>query len=245
MIDSHINLNNYMLEKMGESNEIIDRFTRSRLLFGENFERMQNTSVIILGVGGVGSYALDCLYRSGIGDITIVDNDVFEVTNQNRQIGSDRIGEPKVAVLADMYPGVKALQECVDESFLEKINIMKYDYIVDAIDDINAKVNIANIAQSKPYGKFIVSTGSAKKLNPLCIKVDSIWKTYGDKFARKYRDHLKKAHISKGFKAIFSPEVPKCKFLGSFSAVTASFGLIIAGEVIKDIVNKGHITTRE
>ncbi|RDU58863.1 ThiF family adenylyltransferase [Helicobacter marmotae] len=219
-------------------NEIIDRYTRSRLLFGDTFTHIQNTKVILFGVGGVGGFALDCLYRSGVKHITIVDKDYFDVTNQNRQIGAEHINEAKVRVLAQMYPGIIPMQEAVNAEFLKTFDIMKFDYIIDAIDDIYAKVEIAKIAQDKPMGHYIVSTGSAKKLSPLHIQVDSIWKTHGDKFARKLRDHLKKAGIKKAFKAVFSPEKPKCKPLGSFSAVTASFGLTIASEVIQHILKE-------
>lgn len=218
--------------------EVIDRFTRSRIIFGAHFEHLQSKSVVLFGVGGVGSFALDCLYRSGVQNITIVDKDYFDVTNQNRQIGAEHVGESKVHVLADMYKGVKPINERVNEEFLHTFDIMAFDYIIDAIDDINAKVQIAQIAANKPFGKYLVSTGSAKKLSPLNIRVDNIWKSYGDKFARKLRDNLKKARVKKPFKAVFSPEVPRCKPLGSFSAVTASFGLTIASEIVQDILKE-------
>lgn len=215
---------------------IIDRYTRSRIIFGEAFEVMEQKSVIVFGVGGVGSFVVDCLYRSGVRNITIVDKDCFDVTNQNRQIGAEYVGEAKVAVLARIYEGITPIQSEVSAQSLEQFNILQYDYIVDAIDDIQAKVAIAQIASQKPMGKYIVSTGSAKKLSPLHIRVDNIWKSYGDKFARKLRDHLKKAGVKSTFKVVFSPETPKCKALGSFSAVTASFGLTIASEIIQDII---------
>lgn len=215
---------------------IIDRYTRSRIIFGEAFETMEQKSVIVFGVGGVGSFVVDCLYRSGVRNITIVDKDCFDVTNQNRQIGAEHVGEAKVAVLARIYEGITPIQSEVSTQSLEQFSILQYDYIVDAIDDIQAKVAIAQIASQKPMGKYIVSTGSAKKLSPLHIKVDSIWKSYGDKFARKLRDNLKKAGVKSAFKVVFSPETPKCKALGSFSAVTASFGLTIASEIIQDII---------
>ncbi|WP_066387714.1 tRNA threonylcarbamoyladenosine dehydratase [Helicobacter himalayensis] len=219
-------------------NEIIDRFTRSRLLFGEFFEQIQKTSVLILGVGGVGSFALDCLYRSGIGKLSIVDDDSFEVTNQNRQIGSQFVNEPKVKALARLYPGIEAFEESVSAEFLQRHNILQYDYVIDAIDDIPMKVEVAKIATQKPYGMYIASTGSAKKIDPLKIEVGSIWKSRGDKFARKFRDNLKKARVKAKFKVVFSQEIPKCKGLGSFSAVTGGFGLVIASQVIDDIITR-------
>ena len=80
-----------------------DRFARTRLLFKEHFEKIRAQKIVIFGVGGVGGFALDCLYRTGIGAITIVDKDSFDVTNQNRQIGSDFIGEKKVEALKQLY----------------------------------------------------------------------------------------------------------------------------------------------
>ncbi|MCE3038376.1 ThiF family adenylyltransferase [Helicobacter anatolicus] len=215
-----------------------DRFTRTRFLFGDDFELFSGKKVIIFGVGGVGGFTLDCLYRVGIGNITIVDKDFFDITNQNRQIGSHQIGKAKVHVLAEMYHGVIPLQEKVDEEFIKNHNFDQYDYVVDAIDDIPAKVLLAKRCEKMLYGTYISSTGSAKKLNPLMIKVDSIWNSYGDRFGRKMRDELKKSGFKGKFKVVFSPEEPKCKQLGSFSAVTASFGLQIGSEIIRDIITR-------
>lgn len=215
-----------------------DRFTRTRFLFGEDFELFRDKKVIIFGIGGVGGFALDCLYRTGIGQISIVDKDSFDVTNQNRQIGSHKVGEDKVFALAEIYPGIIPIKKLVDVDFLSDFDASEYNYVIDAIDDIPAKVLLAKKCSQMPYGKYISSTGSAKKLNPLEIRVDSVWKSYGDKFARKFRDLLKKENFSGDFKVIFSPENPRCKPLGSFSAVTGSFGLQIGSEVIRDILNR-------
>ncbi|MCE3039244.1 ThiF family adenylyltransferase [Helicobacter anatolicus] len=215
-----------------------DRFTRTRFLFGDDFELFADKKVIIFGVGGVGGFALDCLYRVGIGNITIVDKDFFDITNQNRQIGSHEIGGAKVHVLAEMYHGVIPLQEKVDEKFIENHDFDQYDYVVDAIDDIPVKVLLAKRCEKMRYGTYISSTGSAKKLNPLMIKVDNIWNSYGDRFGRKMRDELKKSGFKGKFKVVFSPEEPKCKQLGSFSAVTASFGLQIGSEIVRDIITR-------
>ncbi len=83
------------MNELVDENTIIDRYTRLRIIFGENFERIQNTKVVVFGVGGVGGFVVDCLYRSGLQNITIVDKDCFDITNQNRQIGSEHINEPK------------------------------------------------------------------------------------------------------------------------------------------------------
>lgn len=215
-----------------------DRFVRTKFLFGEDFELFRDKKIIIFGLGGVGGFALDCLYRTGIGHITIVDKDIFDITNQNRQIGSDRVGESKVEVLSEMYMGVEPVKKLVNADFLKDFDCTLYDYAIDAIDDIPAKVALAKICAKMPYGTYVSSTGSAKKLNPLEIKVDSVWKSYGDKFARKFRELLKKEGFCGDFKVIFSPENPRCKPLGSFSAVTGSFGLQIGSEIIRDILNR-------
>lgn len=214
---------------------ITDRYTRSRIIFGPHFETMQKTKVLIFGVGGVGGYAIDALYRSGIQNLTIVDKDSFDITNQNRQIGSEAIGQVKVEALAKLYDGITPIHAQVDESFLQTINFEDFDYIVDAIDDIQAKILLAKKAHKRRFGTYISSTGSAKKLNPLLIKVSSIWKSYGDKFARKFRENLKKQSFKGDFKVIFSDEAPHCKALGSCNVVTGSFGLQIASEILRDI----------
>lgn len=215
--------------------QIIDRYTRSRIIFGSHFQKMQNTKVLIFGVGGVGGYAIDALYRSGIQHLTIVDKDVFDITNQNRQIGSEAIGEIKVHALSKLYQGITPIHAQVNEEFLQTLDFEGFDYVVDAIDDINAKILLAQKAQGRRFGTYISSTGSAKKLNPLMIKVSSIWKSYGDKFARKFRENLKKQRFRGNFKVIFSDEVPHCKALGSCNVVTGSFGLQIASEILRDI----------
>lgn len=212
-----------------------DRYARSRIIFHDCFEVISQTKVLIFGVGGVGGYALDALYRSGIQNITIVDKDRFDITNQNRQIGSEAVGEVKVLALSKLYKGITPIHASVSEEFLQTLNFDEFDYIVDAIDDINAKILLAKKAEGRRMGSYISSTGSAKKLNPLLIKVSSIWKSYGDKFARKFRENLKKQRFRGNFKVIFSDEVPNCKALGSCNVVTGSFGLQIASEILRDI----------
>ena len=218
---------------------MIDRYTRSRIIFGSHFERMQETKVLVFGVGGVGGYAIDALYRSGVTNLTIVDKDVFDVTNQNRQIGSESVGEVKVEVLSKLYAGITAIHAEVNADFLQGLDFDAFDYIVDAIDDIPSKILLAKKAEGRRFGSYISSTGSAKKLNPLLIKVSSIWKSYGDKFARKFRENLKKQGLRGNFKVIFSDEVPHCKALGSCNVVTGSFGLQIASEILRDIQTEG------
>jgi tRNA threonylcarbamoyladenosine dehydratase len=209
-----------------------NRFTRCEMLFGDDFSKIQNSKIIILGVGGVGSYALDCLYRSGVLDITIVDFDTFDITNQNRQIGSDEVGVYKVERLAKLYPNIKSINQKIDVEWVLNTNLEEYDLILDAIDDIKPKVELIK----KYHKKLISSGGSAKKIDPTKIEYISIWKTTNDPFLRKIRTLLKKDKFDKNFKVIFSQEVPKVTQKGSFCGVTGAFGLTMCSVAISKII---------
>ena len=210
------------------------RFERCRMLFDKDFEKIQNAKVLLLGVGGVGSFALDCLYRSGVGDITIVDFDRYDITNQNRQIGSEEVGAIKVERLAKLYPGIKAINAKIDAAWIERFDFSPYDIIIDAIDDTKAKIALAH----KCYQKLISSMGSAKRCDPTKIETASIWKTHGDPYARKIRYELKKSGFKGDFLVVFSPETPQCKEKGSFVGVTGSFGLALCAKTIEKITKK-------
>ncbi len=220
------------------------RFARTLPLFKEEgFHKLQNANILLLGVGGVGSFTLDCLYRTGIGKICIVDYDCFEESNQNRQIGSFQgIGNKKVEVLSKIYQGITALDSKITQEFIDNFDFSVYDIVIDAIDDIEAKIALALKIANQPTDStkplLLSSTGSAKKLDPSQIQFAPIWKSYGDKFARKFREGLKKQGFKGDFMVAFSPEEPKCKELGSFSGVTASFGLRLASEAIAIILKK-------
>jgi tRNA A37 threonylcarbamoyladenosine dehydratase len=212
----------------------MERFERCKMLFGDDFEKIQRAKIIILGVGGVGGHALDCLYRSGVKDITIVDFDTYDETNQNRQIGSDELGSVKVERLAKLYPGVKPINVKIDLDWVEQNPLNEYDLILDAIDDIKPKIAIIK----KYHKKLISSGGSAKRIDPTKIEYISIWKTFNDPFIRKIRYELKKAKFTKNFKIIFSSEDPKCTTKGSFIGVTGSFGLTMCSIAINKILSK-------
>ncbi len=212
--------------------DINSKFDRVKLIFQDNFTKLQNGKVIIFGVGGVGSFALDCLYRSGVTNITIVDFDKFDITNQNRQIGSESLGESKVFALAKLYPNITPIELKLSVENIDSFNFDEYDVVIDAIDDIKAKVALAK----KAYKKLICSLGSAKRIDPLKIKSSSIWNCYGDKFAKKFKDELKKANFNKNFVVIFSDEEIKCRDKGSFVGVTGAFGLTICSKTIQKIL---------
>jgi tRNA A37 threonylcarbamoyladenosine dehydratase len=207
------------------------RFDRCKKLFS-NFKDLEKLKVLICGVGGVGGYALDCLYRSGVKDITIIDFDTFDVTNQNRQIGSEFIGEKKVNALKKLYPNIKAINMKLTPTNIEKIDFSQYDIVIDAIDDLEAKIALIK----KSYPKIISSMGAAKRVDPTKIRVDSIWKTQTDPFAKKVRDKLKKENFKGDFKVVFSTEKPiKCE-MGSFVGVTGAFGFALCSEALKKFI---------
>lgn len=212
------------------------RFERCRILFGDDFSKIQNGKIIILGVGGVGGYALDCLYRSGVLDITIVDFDRFDETNQNRQIGSEALGINKVEHLQILYPNIKIINQRIDVEWVKKTDLSDFDLILDAIDDIKPKVELIK----KYFKKLISSGGSAKKIDPTKIEYISLWKTTNDPFLRKIRTLLKKEGFTKEFKVIWSSEVPKVVSKGSFVGVTGSFGLTMCSIAIRKLSEKNR-----
>jgi tRNA A37 threonylcarbamoyladenosine dehydratase len=175
---------------------------------------------------------LDCLYRSGVTDITILDYDTFDVTNQNRQIGSDAVGEVKVEALAKLYPGVKTINHQMDMRWVADFDFEPYDIVIDAADTTKVKIEVAK----KCFKKLIMALGSAKRYDANKIEVASIWKTHGDALARKIRNELKKAKFDRNFTVVFSPEEDKCKEKGSCVAVTGAVGLTVCSEAIKRIL---------
>ena len=210
------------------------RFQRCQMLFGEeNFAKIQEAKILILGVGGVGSYALDCLWRSGVSDITILDYDSYDETNQNRQIGSEAVGELKTKALKKLYPTITTINQQMDMAWVERFDFEPYDLIIDAADTTKVKIEIAK----KCYKKLIMSTGSAKRFDSSKIEVASIWKSHGDALARKIRNELKKAKFDRNFTVVFSPEEDRCKEKGSCVAVTGAFGLTICSEAIKRLLS--------
>ncbi len=202
------------------------------MLMGEDFEKLRSAKILLLGVGGVGSFCLDCLHRSGVENITIVDFDRYDETNQNRQIGSDKVGAVKVHRLKELYPTVTPIEAKIDKEWVEEFDFSPYDLVLDAIDDVKAKIALAH----KTWQKLISATGGARKLDPTKIEVASIWKTHGDPFARKIRYELKKSGFKGDYPALFSPESPKCTQKGSFVGVTGSFGLAMCSEAVKKIL---------
>lgn len=212
------------------------KYDRTKKLFGEKtFNQFQDTKLILLGVGGVGSFALDALYNTGVTNITIVDFDTYEDSNMNRQLGSvGNIGRVKVDALKEKYPNVTAINEKITPEWIDEFDFSSYDYILDAIDDIKPKVHLIQ----RHYKKIITTSGSAKRIDPSKIEYKSIWDTFNDPFIRKIRTELKQKGFKKKFKVIFSSENPNCIEKGSFEAVTGSFGLMMASITVQKIITK-------
>lgn len=221
-------------------------FDRTKLLLGkENIERLKRKHVAVFGIGGVGSYACEALARSGIENMTIIDYDIIDITNINRQIHANfnTLGKQKIAVMKkrilainpDM--SVKTYNECFNKDNKESIFKKDYDYVIDAIDMVSSKVEL--IVESKRRRIPIISAmGAANKLNPTRLKVGDIYDTHTCPLAKVMRRKLRQKKID-SLKVVWSDERPiSTKGLGTVPFVPPVSGLIIASEVIKDLLQK-------
>lgn len=227
---------------------IEDIYQRTKLVIGnEAQEKLENSRVCICGIGGVGSYTLEALARIGIGNITVIDKDKVDVTNINRQIIATVGNVDKSKVLCakerinDINPDIKvnAIDTFVDEESIREYIDSSYDYVIDAIDTINSKVALIKHCYENSI-KIISCMGMGNKINPLDIKVADIYKTSVCPLAKIMRKKLKEENIKK-LKVVYSEEVPIKNnegILGSVSFVPSTAGLIIASEVVKDIIKK-------
>ncbi len=219
-------------------------FSRTIGLFGESgMQKLKHSSVIIFGVGGVGSYAAEAIARAGIGRITVVDNDVVDVTNINRQLIAlnSTVGLDKVSVskgrIEDINPlcRVTAIKEFYDEN--SSIDLTEFDYILDCIDSVPSKLQLVEIAVKNNI-KIISAMGTGNKLEPDKLRITDISKTSYCPLAKKMRVELRKRGINH-LKVIYSTEEPKCRNVppASVSFVPSVAGLMMAGEVIKELIN--------
>ena len=228
-----------------------NEFLRTELLIGkENVEKLKKKTVAIFGLGGVGSYVLESLVRAGIQNFILVDNDKIDITNINRQIiaTSKTIGKPKVEVakkrILEINPkaNVKVYQIFFDKNSTEILN-KDIDYIADCIDSISSKIELVIMAKELDI-PIISSMGTGNKLDPTKFEVADIYKTTVCPLAKIMRKELKKRNIN-GLKVVYSKEEPikikdnnskEKKSPGSISFVPSVAGLIIAGEIIKDLI---------
>jgi len=146
------------------------------------------------------------------------------------------VGEVKVNHLASLYPNVTPIHILITPTWVETFDFSPFDVVIDAIDDMPAKVAIAH----KVSNKLLSSSGSAKKLDPTRIRYTSIWKTHGDALAKKMRYELKKSGFEGDFLTVYSDEEPTCKELGSLMCVTGAFGFALASLTLRKLI--GHLT---
>ena len=222
------------------------QYDRLKLLIGNKLDDLKNKSILIVGIGGVGGYALEAIVRSGISNIIIVDNDVVDITNLNRQIISlhSNIGKCKVDVAKERVLDINP--ECniqTYKTYLTKENTIelfenKIDYVIDACDTTEVKMELIRICHSKNI-KLISSMGTGNKMNPALLEVTDITKTSYDPLAKKIRKMVKEEKIKGKVMVVSSKEPPletEEKKLGSNSFVPATAGLLCASYVINDIV---------
>lgn len=235
-----------------------DQFSRSALIFGkDSIEKLKKSRVIVFGLGGVGSYTVEALARSGVGSIDLVDSDEYSLTNLNRQLYAlhSTIGRAKVEVaserIKDINPecSVKTYKTFFTKENSHLFDFSLYDYVVDCIDTVSAKVELVLKAQKENI--FVISSmGAGNKTDPLQFKVSDIYKTSVCPLARAMRNQLKLKGVKK-LKCVFSTEESlKINYQsdsemkgngfapGSNAFVPSVCGLIIAGEVIKDLIKK-------
>ena len=240
---------------------MLNQFSRTELLIGkEGIEKLNKSKVAVFGLGGVGSYVVEGLARAGIGNFILVDNDKVDLTNINRQIIATHktIGIPKVEVarerILDINPDAKV--EIYQEFFMpdsKEILESTISYVVDAVDTVTAKIEIV-VRAKKLNIPIISSMGTGNKLDPTKFEVTDIYKTSICPLAKVMRKELKAKGID-NLKVVYSKEEAikpesineleikkenkiKKQVPGSISFVPSVAGLIIAGEVIKDILDK-------
>ena len=249
---------------------MLNQFSRTELLIGkENMERLKNSRVAIFGIGGVGSYTVEALARSGVGTLDLIDDDRVCLTNLNRQIIATRktIGQYKVDVakerILDINPDavVNTYKTFYMPDTVDQFDFSQYDYVVDAIDTVTGKIELA--VQAQKCGVPVISSmGAGNKMDPTAFEVADIYKTSVCPLAKVMRRELKKREIKK-LKVVYSREQAMtpvsdiedhCKSNdicppgterngtqrrqtpGSNAFVPSVVGLIIAGEVIKDLI---------
>lgn len=210
-----------------------------------DIDKLKDKTVLIVGIGGVGGYALEAIARSGINNIIIVDNDVVDITNLNRQIISNlnNVGCKKIEVAKERVLGIN--KECnviTYDLFLDDKNIYdiidnhQIDYIIDACDTMIVKKELIRISKKRNI-KLITSMGTANKMHPEKLEIMDIRKTEYDPVAKLIRKMIKDEKINGKVMCVCSKEVPiKNKKLGSNAFVPATAGLLLASYVINDIV---------
>ncbi|HBF8411390.1 tRNA threonylcarbamoyladenosine dehydratase [Clostridioides difficile] len=229
--------------------------TRTSFLVGDDgIKKLNNSNIIVFGVGGVGSFTVEALARAGVGNITIVDFDDVDITNINRQIPAlhSTVGRYKVDVMEerilDINPNIniKKIRSLYNKDTSDEILTERYDYIVDAIDMVSSKIHLIETCEKKGL-KIISSMGMGNKLDPTKIVVTDIHKTSTCPLAKVMRKELRDRGIKK-LKVVYSTEQPielKKKVMngrkvtpGSVSFVPSVGGLIIASVIVNELLGQ-------
>lgn len=239
---------------------MLNQFSRTALLVGQKaIDKLQHSRVAIFGIGGVGGYVAEALARSGVGCFDLIDNDTVALTNLNRQIIAthDTIGQPKVQVMAERIHAInpEAVVHVHQCFFLpenaHEFDFAQYDYVVDAVDTVAAKIAIIMAAKAANV-PVISSMGAGNKMDPSRFQVADIYKTSVDPLARVMRQEMKKRGVKK-LKVVYSTEIPltpmdelegQCHveapqrraLPGSTAFTPSAAGLLLASEVVKDLI---------
>lgn len=239
--------------------DIFENFSRTRLLAGDGMmERMAATRVLIFGVGGVGSWCVEALARTGIGHITMVDSDTVAPSNINRQLPArvDTVGLPKTEVLArhilsiNPQAHVEAVQARYTPQTAADFGIEGFDYVIDAIDSLADKADLilrCTDPATAPRRAFFSSMGAARKLHPEMIRTAEFWKVEGCPLARALRTRFRRAGVypRRKFKCVYSPESLPHRaegdpgVNGTFMHTTAIFGLTLTSLIVEQEYNVG------
>lgn len=233
---------------------------RTELLIKEaGAEKLQNAHILIVGLGGVGSFSAEFIARAGVGNMTIVDGDTVDITNINRQLPAlhSTVDQHKVELVAqrllDINPELnltKINQFLLPEDMEAILDSTRFDYVLDCIDSVTPKITLIKAARRRKI-KIISAMGAGGKMDPSKVMVRDISKTKNCYLAKQVRKRLKKEHINKGFRCVFSTELQsedslkmtdgsnyKKSYYGTISYIPALFGLYAAAEVITYLIKK-------
>lgn len=214
------------------------------LIGEEKLKEIERKKILLIGVGGVGSYALEALIRNGFFDITIVDFDTIDLSNLNRQLITDstNIGKYKVdeakkrALLINPNINIQAINGKLNKENLRNLLNQNFDYIIDACDTLDVKFALMENSLHYSY-KLISSMGTAKKTDPTKLEITTLDKTNNDPIARLLRNKVRKAHINKKIYVVSSTEVPKqINMLGTANLVPSVAGLLCVSFIFNDII---------
>jgi tRNA A37 threonylcarbamoyladenosine dehydratase len=227
-----------------------DMFDRTRLIIGEEgLSRLSRSTVVVAGLGGVGSYAAEALARAGVGNLVLIDGDIVTISNLNRQLIATRatLGRDKVEVTKERVLDISPhCQVSAHKAFLDSNTISSFvseqaDFVVDAIDSVQSKASLAAYCISKGI-RLISCMGAGNRLDPLRFRIADVSETRVCPLAKAYRQELRKAGIVSGVTVVFSDEAPVktgCRTPGSTSFVPPVAGLAMAGHVIRTLAGVG------